>query len=164
LKDPIVLNALEIDIDEDEASQDLEDNDLQGSVPNQDVSLYAVQPMMKVVYPQDIDLKRDQFARGLIPSLQADLVTNNHGQIPLHDHDLIMRIIVIAHCGLGGSHLNIADTQFEIQRYFKIPNLKHLIQTLVNQCLHCVPIGGNRIPRPLDRTNSWYKIWIDDSF
>jgi hypothetical protein len=160
LKYSMVLNALALDIDEDEASQDNEDNDLQGLVPNRDVSLYSVQPMMKVVYPQESDLKRDQFARGLIPSVQANLVKNNKGQIMLYDNSLIMRVIVISHCGLGGSHLNIADTMHEIQRYLCIHNLKNHVETLVNKFLHCITVRGG----PPSRTSSWFKTWIDDSF
>jgi hypothetical protein len=81
---------------------------------------------------------------------------NELGLLTVKDRILItsdamkLRLLVIAHSGLGGGHQSINDTTNALKAKFYWKDMEKDVKSFVNLCLHCCPTkGGGKIPRPL---------------
>ena len=72
--------------------------------------------------------------------------------IPEDNEELWNRLLVVAHCGIGG-HRGVASTTRVLQKYCSGQGLRTRVLQFLKNCLLCLQTkGGKTIPRPLGRT------------
>jgi transposase InsO family protein len=71
--------------------------------------------------------------------------------IPEDADDLKMRLCVVAHAGRAG-HRGINTTIKSLQELYFWVNMAEDVKAFIKDCLHCIVVGGNRVPRPLGST------------
>ncbi|KAE8881630.1 hypothetical protein PF005_g26671 [Phytophthora fragariae] len=74
--------------------------------------------------------------------------------IPRQEKDLLLRILVVAHCGIQ-RHRGIDAMTTQLEKRFAIESLSAVISRFVNGCLLCKHIkGGKLIQRPWSETET----------
>ena len=80
-----------------------------------------------------------------------NLWEDKHGKlyVPPEDEELLLRICVSAHCGLGG-HRGYTATCTTIKQKLHWPTIEADVKTFVQSCLVCLlSASGDKVPRPL---------------
>lgn len=82
--------------------------------------------------------------------MKQKMYVNGRGQvwIPDEDHSLQRRLCIIAHAGIGG-HRGVQATTKMLEQEFTWTTLRMDVQAFVQDCIHCLSIHGEMIPRPL---------------
>ena len=69
--------------------------------------------------------------------------------IPSKDNLLQFRLMVIAHCGIGG-HRAASATLSKLHRRYEWEGMKSDVEEFQSSCFHCLAtIGARRVPRPM---------------
>ena len=92
----------------------------------------------------DVDLWKDA-SSGCFKNEDGKMV------IPEDADDLKMRLCVVAHAGRAG-HRGINTTIKSLQGLYFWVNMAEDVKAFIKDCLHCIVVGGSRVPRPLGST------------
>jgi len=77
---------------------------------------------------------------------------NGRTWIPDEADDLQLRLLVVAHCGVGG-HRGAESTESTLREEFTWSTLKEDVRDFVADCIHCMMAKtGHKIPRPFAET------------
>ena len=71
--------------------------------------------------------------------------------IPSQAGDLQQRLLVVAHAGASG-HFGADTTLSTLRQTFGWDTIESDVKVFVGNCLHCMAVGGVRVPRPLGET------------
>lgn len=107
------------------------------------------------VWPSRSVIENSQHLHRRPPNLAiADELLSLHGKVWIPDPDTLLqiKILVIAHCGIGG-HRGHETTLSTIREKFIWTDMASDCKEFVKHCLHCIIAkGGLKIPRPLSTT------------
>lgn len=107
----------------------------------------------------NVDLKARTDLESRTVDGESRIFHNGKPWIPECDDDLWKRILIVAHCGIGG-HRGVASTTRVLQQYCSTRGLRTKVLHFMKLCLLCLQTkGGKVIPRPLGRTMQAEEPW-----
>jgi hypothetical protein len=145
----------------------------QSPAPNMMVKALALHPFEEgndFVFPDiheiwksqresNVDLTKRADLENRIVDSESRIFHNGKPWIPECDDALWKRILIVAHCGIGG-HRGVASTTRVLQQYCSTRGLRSKVLDFMKLCLLCLQTkGGKIIPRPLGRSIQAEEPW-----
>ncbi|KAE9026859.1 hypothetical protein PR001_g12099, partial [Phytophthora rubi] len=114
---------------------------------------HQLRPLVDMEWPSIADIQAAQRGKVAPISHQPDdqdvyVDSCSRPWIPEKADDLLLRLMIVAHCGAQG-HRGVNAMVQQLERFFDIPNVHIKSRAFCADCLLCRHVkGGNIVPRP----------------